>query len=120
MEIMQGKTQVVWNNVLTHKSFVFWFQSLLYEIITGMRAHASDTASSSSAPPNISNGKGTSSVCSLAGIFSIMVLIVVGLTVGLTTKSVVELLSDSVAQISLENDMVCFASPFFFFVKNYY
>ncbi|KAM0932326.1 putative serine aminopeptidase, S33, alpha/Beta hydrolase [Dioscorea sansibarensis] len=55
-------------------------ESLLYEIITGMRAHASDTASSSSAPPNISN-------------------------VGPTTKSVVELLSDSVAQISLENDM---------------
>ncbi|KAH7684246.1 Acylglycerol lipase protein [Dioscorea alata] len=55
-------------------------ESLLYEIITGMRANASDTASSSSAPPTISNGP--------------------------TTKSVVELLSESVAQISLENDML--------------
>lgn len=98
-------------------SFVIWFQSLLYEIITGMRANGSDTASSSSAP-TISNGKGTSSMCSLAGIFFNMFIIVVGFTIGPTTKSVVELLSESVAQISLENDMVCLASPFFSLVKN--
>ncbi|KAJ0988172.1 hypothetical protein J5N97_006528 [Dioscorea zingiberensis] len=55
-------------------------ENLLYEIITGIRAKGTDTASSSSAPPNISNGP--------------------------VTKSVVELLSESVAHISLENDML--------------
>ncbi|WOK95258.1 hypothetical protein Cni_G03965 [Canna indica] len=54
-------------------------ESLLYEIISGLRAVGNDAACSSSAP-GIPNGAGS------------------------TAKSVVELLSESVAHISLDND----------------
>ncbi|XP_073100272.1 uncharacterized protein [Elaeis guineensis] len=54
-------------------------ENLLYEIITGLRAARSNAASSSSAPPSNPNGS--------------------------TTKSVVELLSESVANMSLNNEL---------------
>ncbi|XP_008782969.1 uncharacterized protein LOC103702352 isoform X2 [Phoenix dactylifera] len=54
-------------------------ENLLYEIITGLRAARSNAANSSSAPPSNPNGS--------------------------TTKSVVELLSESVANMSLNNEL---------------
>ncbi|KAJ4758228.1 alpha/beta-Hydrolases superfamily protein [Rhynchospora pubera] len=54
-------------------------ESLLYEIISSLRAVSTDKASSSSAPPSVPNGSSS-------------------------TKSVVKLLAESVSQISINNE----------------
>lgn len=85
-----------------------YFQSLLYEIINGLRAAGTDAGSSSAATASFTNG-GCGTVASLPQWLYLIswsnhFLLIDFVLIVSATKSVVELLTERVNQLSVKND----------------